>query len=264
MPTFTPISSEKHANSKWRRFANYSFAASEGAAPIVAAEITKAVPVMPLVFIEQGGKFELSALLSVVPGQNMFVAPDGRWLSTFIPSSIRSYPFRLVTPQGSEQSILCIEEGCVVSADNPLPGEPLFGADGKVGPTIQQALDFLTSLERNRIVTALAVSSLAQAGIIKPWPITIKNDQGETRPVNGLNSIDEATLNALPNEDFIKLRATGALPIAYAQLLSMSQLGVFEHLARLQGQMAPKPVAPLPDSLDKLFDRSDNLEIRFD
>jgi hypothetical protein len=263
MPSFIPINSDQHAASKWRRFANYSFAASEGAAPIVAAEVAKAVPVMPLVFIEQSGKFELSALMSVTPGQNMFVAPDGRWLGSFIPSSLRSYPFRLVTPPGSEQSILCIDEGCVISVDNPLPGEALFGADGKISPSIQQALDFLTSLERNRIVTALAVSSLAQAGVIKPWPITIKNDQGD-RQVQGLNCIDEAALNALSNEDFIKLRATGALPIAYAQLLSMSQLAVFEHLARLQGQMAPKPVAPLPDSLDKLFDRSDNLEIRFD
>ena len=98
----------------------------------------------------------------------------------------------------------------MVSADNPLPGEAFFGADGKASPSLQQALDFLTSLERNRLVTALAVSSLAQAGVIKPWPISIKSEQGD-RTVNGLNCIDEAALNALPNEDFIKLRATGAL-----------------------------------------------------
>ena len=151
----------------------------------------------------------------------------------------------------------------MVSADNPLPGEPFFDADGKVGPTIQQAMDFLTGLERDRIVTSLAVSSLAQAGVMKPWPITIKSEQGD-RVVGGLNCIDEAALSALPNEDFLKLRATGGLAIAYAQLLSMNQLGVFEHLARLQGQLAPKSMAPLPDSLDKLFDRAESLELRFD
>jgi hypothetical protein len=264
MANYIPLSSEQHANSKWRRFADYGFATGEAAAPIVAAELAKAVPVMPLVFIEQGGRFELSALLSVTPGRNMFVAPDGRWLSSFTPSSLRSYPFRLVTPPGSEQSTLFIEEGCVISSDNPLPGEAFFGADGKPSPSLQQALDFLTSLERNRLVTNLAVSSLTHAGVIKPWPITLKNEHGEARPVNGLNCVDEAALNALPTEEFIKLRATGALPIAYAQLLSMSQLGVFEHLAKIQGQMAPKPMAPLPDSLDKLFDRAESLELRFD
>ena len=107
------------------------------------------------------------------------------------------------------------------------------------------------------------MSPLVQAGVIKPWPITIKGEQGD-RVVNGLNCIDEAALNALPNEDFLKLRATGALPIAYAQLLSMNQLGVFEHLGKIQGQLAPKPIAPMPDSLDKLFDRSDSLELKFD
>jgi hypothetical protein len=263
MPSFIPLNKEQHATSKWRRFANYSFAAGEGAAPIVASEIAKAAPALPLVFIEQGSKFELSALLSVAPGRNMCVAPDGRWLSAFIPSSIRSYPFRLVTPPGSEQSVLCIEEGCVISADNPLPGDPFFDADGKPSAFIQQAMDFLTGLERNRIVTSLAVSSLAQAGVIKPWPIKIKSEQGD-RVVNGLNCIDEAALSALPNEEFIKLRATGALAIAYAQLLSMNQLHVFEHLGKIQNQLAPKSMAPLPDSLDKLFDRTDNLEIRFD
>jgi hypothetical protein len=260
---YIPISSEKHGASKWRRFASYSFAASEAAAPIVAAEIAKVAPAMPIVFIEQNGRFALSALLSVTPGQNLFVAPDGRWLGSYIPSSLRTFPFRLATPQGSDKSILCIDEGCVVSADNPLPGEPFFSADGTVSPSIQQALDFLTGLERNRLATSLAVSSLAQAGVIKLWPITLKSEQGD-RTVGGLNCIDEAALNALPNEDFIKLRATGALPIAYAQLMSMSQLGVFEHLAKLQGQLAPKPVAPLPDTLDKLFDRTDSLELKFD
>jgi hypothetical protein len=107
------------------------------------------------------------------------------------------------------------------------------------------------------------VSPLAQAGVIKPWPITIKSEQGD-RTVSGLYCFDEAALNALSNEDFLKLRASPALPIAYAQLLSMGQLGVFENLARIQAQLAPRPVAPLPDSLDKLFDRTDNLEIHFD
>jgi hypothetical protein len=263
MPKYIPINSEQHAASKWRRFANYSFAAGEAAAPVVVAEIAKAALALPLVFIEQGGKYELSALLSVVAGQNLFVAPDGRWLGPYIPSSIRSYPFRLVTPQGSENSILCIDEGCVISADNPLPGEAFFGVDGKVSPSIQQALDFLTALERNRLATSMAVSSLAQAGVIKPWPITIKSEKGD-RIVNGLNCIDEAALNALPSEDFIKLRATGALPIAYTQLLSMSQLGVLQHPAGLQGQLAPKSLAALPDTLDKLFDRTDSLELKFD
>jgi hypothetical protein len=87
---YIPISSEKHGASKWRRFASYSFAASEAAAPIVAAEIAKVAPAMPIVFIEQNGRFALSALLSVTPGQNLFVAPDGSERPGHCPSPMPS------------------------------------------------------------------------------------------------------------------------------------------------------------------------------
>jgi hypothetical protein len=49
---------------------------------------------------------------------------------------------------------------------------------------------------------------------------------------------------------FLELRKTpGALPIAYAQMLSMGQLGMFEHLARLQAQLRPPPAPTLSESL---------------
>jgi hypothetical protein len=178
MAKLIAINKEHHAASKWRKFAEYHFVAREAAVPIVAAEIAKAAAAMPIVFIKQGGHFELSARLSVNPGQNLFVAPGGHWLGSYIPSSIRAYPFRMMKPEGAEQSILCIEEECVISAGNPLPGEAFFAADGTISPSVQQVLDFLTALENNRLVTNLAVSSLAQAGVIKPWPITVKSEQG--------------------------------------------------------------------------------------
>jgi hypothetical protein len=74
-------------------------------------------------------------------------------------------------------------------------GEPFSAL--MVSPSTQQALNCLSALERNRLATNLAVSSLAQAGVIKPWPITIKSEQGD-RTVGGLNCIDEAALNGLP------------------------------------------------------------------
>jgi hypothetical protein len=79
-----------------------------------------------------------------------------------------------------------------------------------------------------------------------------------------LHGIDAAALGALPDDDFVKLRTTSALPIAYAQMLSAGQLGVFEYLGRLHNQPAPSPVAALPESIDSLFaDLKDDV-IRFD
>jgi hypothetical protein len=264
MVKFVPINKEHHLTSKCRRLADHRFAAREATVPIVAQEIVRAVPAMPIVFTEENGKFTLSALLSVTPGQNLFVAPDGRWLGAYVPSSIRTYPFRLVTPEGAGQSFLCVDEDYVISADDPSPGTAFFEFDGTPAAMVQQNLEALTALERSRLATELAVSSLAQAGVIRRWPpLTIKSKEGD-RTVNGIFAIDEAALNALENENFLKLRATGALPIAYAQLLSMNQIAIFEHLVRMQTQLAPQPLTQLPDSLDRLFDQTNNLQIRFD
>jgi hypothetical protein len=262
MAKFIPIT-EEHHSSKCRALPDHRFTAREAAVPIVAHELVSATRAMPVVFTEENGKFTLSALLSVTPGQNLFVAPDGRWLGSYVPASFRTYPFRLMTPEGAERSFLCVDEEYVISADDPSPGTPFFAVGGTLSPLVQQNLEYLTELERSRLTTELAVSSLTQAGVIKPWLLNIKSEQGE-RTVKGIFCIDEAALNALENEDFLRLRATGALPIAYAQLLSMSQIAIFELLMKAQAQLAPRPLTPLPESLDHLFDQTDNLQIRFD
>lgn len=95
---------------------------------------------------------------------------------------------------------------------------------------------------------------MAKAGVIRPWQIRLKAEESE-RTIAGLHRIDEAALNALADDAFLKLRRiSGALPIAYAQMLSTSQLGIFEQLARLQTQFRPSPAATLPESLDSLFE----------
>ena len=108
-------------------------------------------------------------------------------------------------------------------------------------------------MERSRRGTDLAVAALAQAGVIRPWQIKLKTDQGE-QAISGLHRIDEAALTALPDDVFLKLRKASALPLAYAQMLSAGQLGIFEHLARLHNQPAPPAAAALPETLDSLLE----------
>jgi hypothetical protein len=91
------------------------------------------------------------------------------------------------------------------------------------------------------MVTQAAVDVLVAANLVQPWPLSIK--QGEQNvPVTGLYRIDEAALNTLENEAFLTLRRSGALPVAYAQLLSMNQLVVLQQLSQIQAKLkAPAP-----------------------
>jgi len=249
MPQFTAISRDSHTGKKWQRFKGYSFTSTSALAPIVGVEIARAALAMPLAFFQEGGRFVLVAVLSLVPNRNMLVAPDGRWLGGYVPAFLRSYPFALLPKRGTDQLVLCIDTDSGLVVDGNAAGEDFIGPDGNISPALKKALDFLNELERSRRTTDVAVAALAAAGVIQPWPIKLKAEQAE-RAITGLYRIDEVALNALADDVFLELRKTpGALPIAYAQMLSMGQLGMFEHLARLQAQLRPPPAPTLSESL---------------
>jgi hypothetical protein len=226
------ISAENFSGKAWKRYTGYAFAAGETLIPLVVAELVQAVPAMPLAFIQIGEGFQLVAVTALQPGTNLFVAPDGRWLGAYVPAALRGYPFRLVKPQDREESVLCIDEasGLVVEAGQ---GETFFDEDGQPGKTLKGVLELLSQVEQSRMATQTAVDALVAAGLVQPWPLSI--NQGEQNvPVTGLYRIDEAALNALENEAFLALRRSGALPVAYAQLLSMNQLAVLQRLSQIQ------------------------------
>lgn len=263
MPQFTAVTREHHAGKKWQRFTGYGFASTSALTPIVGVEIARAALAMPLAFFQDRDRFVLVAVLSLSPNRNMLVAPDGRWLGGYVPAFLRSYPFALVPKQGTDQVVLCIDTDSGLVVDGNAGGEDFIGPDGNLSPALKSVLDFLNELERSRRTTDVAVAALAEAGVIQPWPIQLKTEQGEQPAPVSLYRVDEIALNALTDEAFLKLRKASALPIAYAQMLSMGQLGMFEHLARLQAQLRPPPAPTLPESIDSLFEMPGDDTIQF-
>jgi hypothetical protein len=252
MSKFAAVSPQRHGHLRWLGPQGHSFAAKDTTVPIFGVEVSKIIPSMPITLVKQGDKFQLSAVLSLMSDLNMFVGLNGTWLGSYVPAFFRSHPFRLLKPADSSDPLLCIDEDSGLISDDNSKGEAFFKEDGGLSPALQAVLNFLGELERSRITTDLAVAALDQAGVVAPWPIQTKTKEGE-RTVEGLHRIDEAALNALSDDELGKLRKNGALAIAYGQLFSMSQISVFQTLARVHAQQAPKPAAPLPNDLDKHF-----------
>ena len=261
MPRFVPVNRERYGQKKWLRYTSYAFAAGEVVTPIVAAELARAALALPCAFLQQSGRYTLVAVLSLIAGRNMFVGPDGRWLGPYVPAVFRLYPFRVLPTEQGDSVVLCVDEESNLVVDGSSAGEEFFDAQGNPAPVLKPAFDAAMALERNRKSTELAVEALAQAGVIRPWEIKVKSAEGE-RPIGGLHRVDEAALHALPDETFLNLRKTSALPIAYTQMQSMMQLGILEHLARVRTQAAAAPTPPpsspllsaLPDTLDDLLE----------
>jgi SapC len=258
-PQFTAVTRERYAGKKWQRSSGYGFAATNALAPVVGAELARAALSLPLAFLQEAGRFVLVAVLSLAPGRNMLVGPDGRWLGRYIPACFRSYPFRLVRTQETGQLVLCIETaaGAVGAAS---ASQDFFDQAGNLSPALRKVFDFLSWYERNRQATDMAVSALVDAAVIKPWPIGIKAEKNQWE-IAGLHGIDEAALNALSDDAFLKLRNCSALPIAYAQMLSAALIGVLEQRAR---ELQPKPATVWPENLDGLFGMSSGELIKFE
>lgn len=247
------VSFERHGHQALKRnAAHYSFAAQDSLVPVVAAELSQLVPMIPLAFLPNEKGYLLVAVTSLLPGSNLYVAPGtGQWLGAYVPAALRAYPFRMVSPAEGEAPVLCIDEDSgLVAAKGE--GTDFFDEDGKPTRPIQEIADFLTQVERNRGATQAAVDALSAAGVIQPWPLQTTKD-GATVPVRGLFRIDEAALNAVDAETLKRLSEKGALAVAYAQLFSMNQLSVLEKLKAVRGQLqAQAQAAPQSTSAGEL------------
>lgn len=263
MPNWIALSPSQHAGKHYLPRQGYSFAADQQAVPILLAELSKLLPHYPLAFILQENSYQPIALTGLGDNKNLYVNNDGKWLASYVPAFLRSYPFRIL-PSNNKQ-VLCIQEDHLV---DDTQGHPLFDEENNLTKPVQDTLNFLNECDKNRKVTQNACDALSKADVIEKWPLQVKQAEGqEPVQVDGLYRISEKTLNEMDVETFAGLRGNGALGLAYAQLFSMNQINMLTELAKYHAQQKQKmqqqvPSQPEEPDFDKLFGGDDL--IKFD
>ncbi len=254
------VSRQKHMGKAWSAPGSYTFAAANNLAPLSAQEIGHAARSLPLAFVQNEGKPVLVALLGLLPGQNLFVAPQGQWLGTYIPAVLRAYPFALAsTAAGKDQLALAVDETSGLIGEQGAGGTPFFAEDGETPhPQTRAMLEFLLQVRRGAEAARTAVSALDAAGVIEPWPISLK-DGTNTKALSGISRISEKALNGLSDEAFMTLKRAGALPVAYAQLIAMPNFAILERLTKSQASLRQRQIAEeaklfMPAMEDEKFD----------
>lgn len=242
MSNYQAISLARYSQKRWQNNTGYTHAAREAVAPLVMAEIPKAMLTLPLAFIEESGAYTLVAVLSLLPGKGLFVSQNGSWAGDYIPAVFRGYPFRLAHTEEGQQ-VLCIDEESGLVGDGP-NGERFFNEDDTPAKPVLDILNFLTQVEQSRVQTAAACAVLQKHNLIRPWSITLKTESGE-QAINGLFQIDEAALNQLPVEALFEVRNAGALPIAYCQMLSMQHLPLLGQMIEAHSKAAAQAQSSL-------------------
>ena len=243
----SPLRNTNHADLRLLPVTDFSFARGEIVAPIVIDEVPDVAREYPIVF--PVGAVLPVALMGVEKGSNAYVSASGQWLANYIPAHVRHYPLAMArvprsdkasseAQSSSDQSssdqsssdivptsgatelryaVLIDVESAAVSKSS---GEPIFDAAGQLTPAAKQKIRLMDALQSRIAVTGRMVQSIDAAGLLISRPIRIKKGGQEGLQVKGVRVIDEKALNALDDEAFAKLRATGALSLVYASLLS--------------------------------------------
>jgi hypothetical protein len=236
MANNVPVTQERHAEMRWQHPKSYSFVAREMAVPVGALELVSAVPTMPLAFFKGPTKYICVALTGLEEGKNLFVGPSGQWLGIYTPAVWRAYPFSLRYERDAP-STLCFDEDSGLLADASADGaERFYDADGTLSAAATAVKEFLTQCEQDRSMIDAAIVPLAEAGVIVPWPMTVPVGNRSVT-LGNLYRVDEQALNTLDDSAFLRLRKSSSLFVAYAQLLSMGQIGsLLARLARIEQQ----------------------------
>lgn len=251
MAQWQALSKSQHPNAGWLPYTDYHFAAGDVFSPLLAAEIPHAVACYPIAFTQNVEGYQLVALQSLQPGVNLYVNSQGQWLAPYVPSWYRSHPLRLL-PSDTGEQLLCIDVESPLFRTQMEGEQRFFDAQGEITPALQKVIEFLQQCRNNQTVTQTLVNALAAAGLIAPWALELDMGKTQPTPVAGIFHIDEVALQNLPGERLAPLAQSGALAIAYAQLLSAPRLADFskryQHRAQDQARQVSDEI-----NLDALF-----------
>jgi len=221
-----PLNAERHANKRIRRAQSFAFAAGETLCPLTAQEFPRAAAHFPIVFLKNPkGEVGAFAMFGVPKGDNLFVDSDGRWRGGYVPAAIRRYPFVFARTQaGGKQSVaLCIDEDSDLLSDTE--GEKIFATKGKPSEQVAQVLKFLIEFEKNQMQTLTLCKALEERQLLTAIKPRVRTAAGKSYAFQNLLGIDEKKLNETADAEFLEWRKKGWLPIIYAHLASLGQLG---------------------------------------
>ncbi len=217
------LNSTRHAGLRVREQSGFGFAARVHMAALMQPEMVRAAATYPIVFVEdrEGDGFRPMALFGLREGENLFVAPDGRWLVSYVPAVIRSYPFALSRADPGGRPAVCIDAASeLVSLTE---GAALFDANGAATPALEAAKGYLASLRQMQAVTDAFCLALAERNLFTPFSMRVQRG-AQTLEVDGCYVINEERLDGLPDDRLAGLRERGWLAALYAQVVSLQQI----------------------------------------
>ena len=216
------LDKQKHKDLKIKSLQNLFFAKDLNFVPILSGEIERVATLFPVVFTSDENP-TLISLVSLGNSGSLAINNSGKWISNYVPSFIRRYPFSLATnKEDMVQKIILIDEDSELFSVND--GLALFDENNQKTDALQKAIDFLTSYDHQSKITQQIVQTIAQSGILEDREITVGEGEEQKVLIKGFKVIDQEKLYALSDDVLATWVRQGIMPVVDMHLKSLSNI----------------------------------------
>jgi hypothetical protein len=216
--TAVPISYARHGGWFIETKPNYSFSGQVNSVPLMAVEFPQAASEYAIVFAGSGNEILPAVILGVRHDQNLFLGRDAQWAGKYIPAFVRRYPF--VFSRAADRFQLCVDEE-FAGINQEGRGQPLFVADGKSSPYLDNVLKFLQEYQAQFLRTQTFCARIKQLDLLEPMQAQVTIDGDKRLSLGGFMAINKEKLKALPGDRLADMVKTDELELIYLHLQSM-------------------------------------------
>lgn len=183
-------------------------------------EVGNAACCFPVFFTKdpQQGHWDISALTALEPESNLYVGDTG-WLGVYSPLAVRTYPVRLLKLDSKEALNLAVNPEAIADS-----GERLYDDQGHQTAYLDIVEKALQEDLEGASATQVFCRELQALQLIKPINIQLQYQDGASRTLEGLYTLDQDKLSALDDNTQLELQKRGYLMAMHSLLISLFQL----------------------------------------
>ncbi len=184
---------------------------------IVVGEFTQVAALAPILFSKdaENGTFYPGAMLGFDLGENLFV--DAYAEGAYRPLNLQRGPFYTAG------------DDLVIDMKNPrvgTDGQALFGEDGQPSAYLESVMALMRQLYPGYQQTQAFIDTLLKLKLIEPIDMNVGFDDGTSRQVEDLYTINADAVRALPDEAVLDLFRRGYLQLIYTVIGSLKQVPI--------------------------------------
>ncbi|MEO0400333.1 MAG: SapC family protein [Pseudomonadota bacterium] len=197
----------------------FEFTAKVRALPLTVSEIPAAARDYPVIFAAADNPLPM-AVVGIIDDNNLFVTDTGQWEDhRYIPGYVRRYPFGAAYETGSDRYAIVVDASY---SGFDASGDIQLFENGEPTQFTKDAVDFTQKYEQDRQMTQRFVEEIKKIDVLSGQTAQYTPQGGDEQVAFAQYvGVDENKLKGLPDEDILRLRNNGLLPVLYAQLMSM-------------------------------------------